>query len=438
MLQRIDPRAGAGRAAAMRARVFAYVELSLVIWACVYFALIAISGLTYGRSIAFGLALALALWLLLGSIFYDAAPVPRPDTYLWITVVAWAGWSCASYFWSLHPAYSRAEIGTEIGWGLCTVFVFYVAVRGAASFRAIATTAVGVAVLLSVIAIHAVLLRAGADPEKMLAYLHGGVGAFSTYLVLVVPLLPMLLAPRPLGYGTGAASVACVAGSFILLIVAARATENRMIWLAFGAGFIVAAGLAAWRWRARLARAPWRWTAVLLALLLVLGVLFVDAAMQRARTDHRDDTSVAKTIADDPRLVLWQSTFERIRERPWLGYGFGKSILRTELQDELRDPMLAHAHNLFVSQWLQTGVIGMLALCAMLAALGFRYVAFLRANDGTLAAVGLTGLTMLAMFVVKNLTDDFMIRPTSKEFWAMSALLIGYGIRRERSAALAP
>ena len=83
-------------------------------------------------------------------------------------------------------------------------------------------------------------------------------------------------------------------------------------------------------------------------------------------------------------------------------------------------------------------VIGMLALCAMLAALGFRYVAFLRADDGTLAAVGLTGLTMLAMFVAKNLTDDFMIRPTSKEFWAMSALLIGYGIRRERSAALAP
>jgi len=100
--------------------------------------------------------------------------------------------------------------------------------------------------------------------------------------------------------------------------------------------------------------------------------------------------------------------------------------------------MLAHAHNLFVSQWLQTGAIGVLAMCAMLIALGWRYVAFLRADDGTLAAVGLTGLAMLAMFLTKNLTDDFMIRPTSKEFWALSALLVGYGIRRERSAALAP
>jgi O-antigen ligase len=433
MLQRIDPRHAASSAAATRARVFAFIELSLVTWACIYLALIAVSGLTYGRSVAFGLALAFALWLALGAIFYDAAPVPIPDTYLWATVLAWAGWSAASFFWSTHPALSRAEIGTEIGWGLCTAFVFYVGARGGAAFRAVATTAVGVAVLLSILAIHAVLLRAGADPEKMLAHLHGGVGAFSTYLVLVVPLLPMLLAPRPLGYGSGPVTVACVASSFVLLIVAARATENRMIWIAFAVGFIVAACLAAWRWRGRLARAPRRWTAVLLALLLVVAVLFVDAAMQRARTDHRLETSVAKTIADDPRLALWQHTFERIRERPWIGFGFGKSILRTELTGELRDPMLAHAHNLFVSQWLQTGVIGVAALCAMLLALAWRYAAFLRAGDGVLAAIGLTGLAMLAMFVAKNLTDDFMIRPTSKEFWALNALLIGYGIRRLRS-----
>jgi len=209
-----------------------------------------------------------------------------------------------------------------------------------------------------------------------------------------------------------------------------------MIWLAFAAGFIVAAGLAAWRWRGRLARAPRRWTAVLLGLLLIVAVLFVDAAMQRARTDHRSETSVAKTISDDPRFALWQYTFERIRERPWVGFGFGKSILRTELLDELRDPMLAHAHNLFVSQWLQTGAIGVAALCALLLALAWRFAAFLRASDGVLAAIGLTGLAMLTMFITKNLTDDFLIRPTSKEFWALCALLIGYGIRRERNWGL--
>jgi O-antigen ligase len=432
MLQRTDPRSAASSAAATRARVFAFIELSLVTWACIYFALIAVSGLTYGRSVAFGLALAFALWLALGAIFYDAAPVPLPDTYLWVTILAWAAWSSASYFWSTYPAFSGAEIRTEIGWGLCTAFVFYVAARSGAAFRAMAATAVGVAVLLSVLAILAVLLREGADPEKMLAQLHGGVGAFSTYLVLAVPLLPLLLAPRPVGFGAGTVSLACVSASFILLIVAARATDNRMVWVAFAAGFIVAACLAAWRWRGRLKRAPWQWSAVLLGLLIVVAGLFVDATMRRARIDHRPPTSVAQTIADDPRFVLWQYTFERIKERPWIGFGFGKSILRTQMQDELGDPMLAHAHNVFVSQWLQTGAIGVALLCALLLALAWRFAAFLRTGDGVLAAIGLTGLAMLVMFATKNLTDDFMMRPSSKEFWALFALLVGYGIRRER------
>jgi len=209
-----------------------------------------------------------------------------------------------------------------------------------------------------------------------------------------------------------------------------------MIWLAFGTGFAFAAMLAAWRWRGRLRRAPLRWTAVLFALLVVVAILFVDAAMQRAKTDHRPDTTVAQAIKDDPRFVLWQHTFERIGERPWIGFGFGKSILRTELQGELGDPMLAHAHNLFVSQWLQTGAIGVAALLALLIALAWRYGTFMREADGTLAAIGLVGLVMLAMFVIKNLTDDFMIRPTSKEFWALNALLIGYGIRRLRAGSV--
>ncbi|MFO1311960.1 MAG: O-antigen ligase family protein [Burkholderiales bacterium] len=421
---------GSTRASALRLRIFAFLEFSLAAWACIYLALVAVSGVTYGRSFAFGFALAFAVWLSLGAIFYEAERVPLPDPWLLLAILAWAAWSAASYAWSVRPELSKAEIGTEVGWGLCTAFVFYVAVRGPVSFRAVATTAVAVGAALSVVAIHMVLLQAGADPEKSLQHVHGGVGAFSTYLVLVVPLLPMLLAERPVGYGTGPVALAGVAMLFVLLLLGARATENRMVWLALAAGFVTASSLAAWRWRGRLVRSPWRWAAALLVLLVVVGALFVDAATQRAKNDLRPDASVARALADDPRFALWQYTFERIGERPWLGYGFGKSILRPQMQDELKDPLLVHAHNLFASQWLQTGAIGVVALCAMLLALAWRYAVFLRASDGTLAAIGLAGLAMLAMFVVKNLTDDFMVRPTSKEFWALNALLVGYGIRR--------
>ena len=422
------------RGAGLRARIFALLWFSLLFWACSYLALVTISGHTYFRSIAFGLASIFALWLILGALFSDGEPIPAPSWYLWAALVAWCGWSVASLGWSLHPAYTKAELGTEIAWGMATATIFYVAARSGASFRTLTVAAVACAGFLSALAVFAAMTTGTFDPEHALDRSHGGAGAFSTYLVLVMPLLPLLLAPKPVGFGSGPWPLSITAGVFALLLVAARLTENRMIWVALATGFLVAAVLAAWRWRARLIRAPKRWGGVLLALLVVLAVLFVDAAVQRARTDFKPDTPVAQSFADDRRFVLWQYTFERIRERPWTGFGFGKAILAEELRGELHDPMLAHAHNLFVSQWLQTGAIGVAALLAMLAALTWCYAAFLRAPDGTLAAIGLAGLVMLVTFVVKNLTDDFMIRPTSKEFWALNAVLVGYGLRRALTA----
>jgi O-antigen ligase len=434
MLPRADARGDAAptRGAVIRARIFALLRFSLLFWACVNFALVAVSGFTYLRSIAFGFALLFALWLILGAIFSDGEPIPLPDNYVLGTLVAWSAWSAASVAWSIQPAYSLAELGTEVGWGLATVAIYYVAARSGTAFRAVTTTIAAATVFLALLAIRAMFEAGAAGPETALLRSHGGVGAFSTLLVLVAPLLPLLCAPRPAGYGAGAWQVAVVLAAFALLFAAARLTENRMIWVAFAVGFLLAAVLAAWRWRTRLDRAPKRWGAVLLVLLVALGALFVDAALQRARTDFKVDTTVAQTIAEDPRILLWQHTFERILERPWTGFGFGKSILREQLLQETGHPLLLHAHNLFVSQWLQTGAIGVVALLALLGALAWRYWGFLRAQDGTLAAIGLAGLVLLATFVVKNLTDDFMIRPTSKEFWAINALLVGYGIRRAR------
>ena len=437
MPPRPDGRGTPSRAAYLRARVFALLQFSTAFWACAYFALVAISGHTYFRSIAFGLAAAFALWLVLGSLFSDNEPMPVPDGALLAAILAWAGWSAISVAWSISPAFSLAELGTEVGWGLATAATFYVAARGPAPFRAVNATAVAVAAFLSVLAVQLLTAPGTTGPEVALQRSHAGVGAFSTLLVMVVPLLPLLLAPRPAGFGAGPWQLAVLFAVFALLLVAARLTENRMIWVALAAGFVVAAALAAWRWRARLVRAPLRWGAILLLLLAVLTALFVDAARERARADFNGRTDVARAIADDPRLVLWQHTFERIRERPWTGFGFGKSILREQLRAETGHPLLLHAHNLFVSQWLQTGAVGVATLLALLAALSWRYWRFLNAPDGTLAAIGLAGLAMLTTFVVKNLTDDFMVRPTSREFWALNACLVGYGMRRLRSAATA-
>jgi O-antigen ligase len=219
-----------------------------------------------------------------------------------------------------------------------------------------------------------------------------------------------------------------------LLLAAARVTDNRMVWVALAAVWATAATLAAHRWRAALARAPGRWLAPLAVLLVVLGLLFADAAREKAMTHFPRDTTVAQSLEHDPRIALWNRTAARIAERPWTGYGFGSAILREELRGELGNPLLVHAHNLFVNQWLQTGAVGLALFVALLAAVAWRYLRFYRAPSDTLAFLGVLGLALLVGFIVKNLTDDFLTRSNAKEFWALNAAILGWGIRLERAA----
>jgi hypothetical protein len=60
---------------------------------------------------------------------------------------------------------------------------------------------------------------------------------------------------------------------------------------------------------------------------------------------------------------------------------------------------------------------------------------FVRSRDDTLAFVGVAGLALIAGFVAKDLTDDFLFRSNAKELWAMTGFLLGYGVRRERIIA---
>ena len=435
---RRSPLRSPGRAAQWRASTFVFLRFCLLFWATCYLVLIVMSGHTYVRSVAFTLALILALWLLLGAIFSDGEPIPIPPASLLVTLAAWSGWSATSLLWSIHPAFSAAELGTEIGWGLCTILIFYIASRSGLALRTLVLAALGAGTVLSVTAIYAAIGDSGTGLDSVLSRHHGGGGAFSTYLVLALPLLLLLLVPRPTGFGARPPVLLALGIAFVLMLMAARATENRMVWVALAAGFVAAAALAAWRWRGRLRRAPWRWMAVLALLLAILTALFIDAVGHRARSDFAPNTSVTQTFTDDPRLALWQHTFRRIGERPWLGFGYGKSILREELRGELGDPLLAHAHNIFVSQWLQTGAIGVLTLLTLLGTIAWQYWRFLRADDATLATLGLVGLALLVSFLVKNLTDDFLVRPNSKEFWAFNAMLIGWGIRRGRAIVAMP
>jgi O-antigen ligase len=179
-----------------------------------------------------------------------------------------------------------------------------------------------------------------------------------------------------------------------------------------------------------LSRAPMRWAIALAALAIALTALFIDAARDKALRDFPPQTSVVQTFADDPRLPLWDVAARMIRERPLIGHGYGRAILAPELREAMGADLYEHPHNLVASVWLQTGAVGVALLALALVALAVRYASFFRSRDDRLAFVGIMGLALVAGFVVKNLTDDFLYRSGAREFFALNAMLLGYGTAR--------
>ncbi|MBK7742862.1 MAG: O-antigen ligase family protein [Betaproteobacteria bacterium] len=401
--------------------------------AAAYLALLPTHALTFWRSTTFALGALLALAVAMAAARRRAPAIPAPPRAVTLAFVAWGLWSTASLAWSVHPDYTAVQLRREVAWTLLAAATFFVACSDARTWRGFVVTALGSFVVLATVA----GVQALTVGRWNAGVWHGDVGLWSTWLVLVAPFTLTLLAPPPGGFADRRASLVGGVLLLALLLAAARATDNRMVWIALAAVFATASLLGALRWRASLRRAPLRWLVPLLCLLVALGALFADAVREKAQQHHPPQTSVAQALATDPRIVLWDHTVERIRERPWTGFGFGRGIIGDELRAALRDPLLAHAHNVFVSQWLQTGAPGFALLVALLTALATAHAASLRSADPTRALLGVIGLSLLAGFVVKNLTDDFFFGSNAREFWALNAILLGYDARLRAAMAAA-
>jgi len=416
------------RRAAPTASMIAHCNRTLLGFAAAYLALLPTNAATFVHSLTFGVAGACAVVVYALTVRHPATRIPLAGAVVLAPLFAWAAWSTASLAWSIDVPYSRGQLSREVFDSLLAIFIFYMAAYNARALRVLVTSA-----LLSLAALGIVAMSMDWQGVFDPALYHNGVGPWSTWLVLVAPLLFLLVAPKPAGFGRHAVPLS-VAGILLLaIIVLARMTDNRIVWIALAAVFAAASIVGALRWRAHLSRAPARFVLPLLALLLVLSVAFVDSLRERANLYYRDST-LAQTLENDPRLALWEHLREKIGERPWTGYGFGRRILADSMSRELDNPLLTHAHNLFASQWLQTGLVGMLAYVAILAGLAWRFGQFVRSRDEALAVAGLAGLALIVGWVTKNLTDDFLFRSNAKEFWALSAMLLGYGMRRRRKS----
>ncbi|MEO8485359.1 MAG: O-antigen ligase family protein [Betaproteobacteria bacterium] len=378
------------------------------------------------RSMVFGLIALVALVLVLRPDARGEAALSRPACALALAFVAWAGWSMASLAWSSAPLYSAGELKTDVLELGVAAGAVLLSMRETLVFRRYVAT---ILAAFAVLALGTVVLSLAPGPwdDKLM---HHGVGTWSTHLVLVAPLVLLVRASPRVGWGDGPVATGVAVALLVLLLASARATENRMVWLALLAALAVLGIGGALRWPR-----PWRERGGMRALAIVLLALvlasaFAEVALRKAEATQSPPASIERSVADDPRLLIWPLVRDRIAEHPWIGHGFGKEILGSELSRALGDATLTHAHNAFASVWLQTGAIGLALFVAVLAAAAWRFAGYARSRDDALALVGIVGLAILAGVVVKNLTDDFFVRTNARFLWAVVALLVAFGERR--------
>jgi O-antigen ligase len=258
-----------------------------------------------------------------------------------------------------------------------------------------------------------------------------GAGPYSTHLVLLLPLVFALDWPPPWGRG---ARMRALALALCLFLAAAWYTGNRIVWIAFGAQLMVA--IATW---GKLSATP-RERALMLRRLVVIAavafaVAFAASVAERYQRNLLHDTGVPAGLEHDLRPKLWGAAWGSFREAPWLGHGFGREVLASTFSPltpkGVNHPEIRHAHDTLIDVALQVGMLGLAAFVALLLALARHYAAMLR--DAELVPLGIMGLALLAGFLVKNVTDDFLHRQNALMFWALNAMLLG--LARSRPAA---
>jgi O-antigen ligase len=334
---------------------------------------------------------------------------------VWLPFLLWAAWCAASLLWSQEPARSLKEFRNEAVYPALAFWACYVAAQARAAPRLVLPALAAAAILVCAVALY----NFQRDPIFYNEGWHGGSGNFSSALIT---LMPCVLAAGWYFHGRGRRSAPLWAAALAALLLAgAYTTLNRTIWIAFALQLVLVGGLLALRGRRPGNERMLRIGAIAAAGLVAASVIMT-YRVQLERS-ARDDVEVTR----DPRPHIWAEVLERVEERPLTGYGFGRGLLRHALNEEFRNPLLWHAHNLFLDMALQAGLPGLLLFLLLLGALlreGWRMA---RAPDAAAAACGIALVTLIAGMVVRNMTDTLLVRQNALFFWGIAGMLLAWG-----------
>src|SRR5437588_2478088 len=363
--------------------------------------------------------LSLAVALLITVILMRERRLPPLPAW---PMAAWIALGAASALWSADPAATMHGVLQDM---LLPAGVFLAAWRMAAdagAFDRARWAACGGVLCLAAIVVQviatgrpaATFMPDAAGLSRI--YYWPGVGVASTFAALIVPfaLFSLVSSRHAERYG-GAVVLAAV-------ITVAVVSQNRIVWPTL---LLSCAAFIAWLWPA-FAPAPRR---------IAAGVLCAAAVATWGAFNYasRERQISVQELGGDLRLQAWREWTGIALEKPLLGHGFGRSLLRREgergVSQELRqrEPhYLSHGHNLFLDVAVQLGVLGLAIYLALLGALLREYWRLGgAAAPRPVRALGAAGFALLVAMLAKNSTDDFMDQAVAIAFWGYAGVLLG-------------
>lgn len=365
-------------------------------------------------SVATGLIVAIAIvgWLRLFTL--QRIVLPRP---VWWTSVAFVGFFAAE---ALSGAANWNGLATliELGenlvlLGLLPVYLLLSRDRAALLDFLLKAAPLFALAVLAVALVQSLVF--GIRPE-------GGAGNPAVFAVTVAVLFAFTLAnlaraPRGGELALAAAGIAA-AGAALLL------SGTRSLWPCLVV-FPVLMWLATRRLRADAKRPLMLALAAMLVMSLAFGGMIRDR-LEQARADLAASQAGQMQTALGKRLVVWQVAVEAIAERPLLGHGpdAPRRLMAERTGAIAGQPVIFnHFHDFVLNEMVRAGLVGTLALGAMLAVpLGF---ALFSRRDAT-AAVGLGLLACFqAAFVQSGLVGIMLDHDImDAQFMAMTALCL--------------
>lgn len=255
----------------------------------------------------------------------------------------------------------------------------------------------------------------------------GGFSHYQTYANVFFILFCLSFA---LAAGSAGRARALRGAVSVLLGAAVIFSFTRGIWISLLAAFTIFSWVFARRALAAIA--------VLGAAAMLAAVLVPSSLRNRAQT-------MADTSANVERLLLWETGWNMLRDRPLLGVGVGNYANSQEryLREEVPLAMTrTHTHNIWLQVAVERGVLGMLVLVWLAACVLRESIGALRRlapGGGPAHALAAGALAALVGFFLDGFVqNNFGDSQVALLFWLVAGIAVVCGRAAAARAARAP